>query len=234
MIIPAYNEAENILGTVESLRQMKPITGYEIDYIVINDSSIDHTQEVLHNNKLNHINLITNLGIGGCVQTGYKYARMNDYDIAIQFDGDGQHDSSYINTLLQAMEDKKLDLCIGSRFAGMDSEFKSTIIRRIGIRYLAWLLKFLSGGSIRISDPTSGFRAANKEVLNYFADHYPVDYPEPESIMSAARQEFSMGEVPVNMFARAKGESSIRPLNSIYYMVKVSIAIVFDRIVKKW
>lgn len=234
MIIPAYNEAENIVSTVNSIREMKPVTGYQVDYIVINDGSTDITEQVLIENKLNYISLLTNLGIGGCVQTGYQYARLKNYDVAIQFDGDGQHDSAYISTLLATMKKDLLDLCVGSRFAGMDSEFKSTAVRRIGIRYLAGLLKVFSGGSIKISDPTSGFRAANKAVISYFADHYPVDYPEPESIMAAARQGFSIGEAPVNMFAREKGQSSIRPLNSIYYMVKVSLAIIFDRMVKKW
>lgn len=232
MIVPAYNEEASILKTVNSIINYKPEDNIQIDYVVINDGSKDNTEKILIDNEINHISLVNNLGIGGAVQTGYIYAKQHDYDIAVQFDGDGQHDINSINNLINKLMIDNLDFCIGTRFGEKQSAFQSTFMRRVGIKYLSKLLKIVSFGKIKVSDPTSGYRAANRKVIGYFNTYYPIDYPEPESIMSLSRKKFKIGEVSVNMFEREEGSSSIGTLNSIYYMVKVSIAIIFDNFVK--
>ena len=178
-------------------------------------------------NNYNVIPLINNLGIGGAVQTGYKYALENDYDVAIQFDGDGQHDENYIDCLLKEIE-KGNDFVIGSRFVGNESEFKSSIFRRIGIRILSLAIKICTGK--KIYDPTSGFRAANRSIIKLFADHYPLEYPEPESIVELIRKKYKIVEIPVKMHEREFGTSSIKPLKSVYYMFSVLIAILITSI----
>ncbi len=220
IIIPAYNEELNILKTVEKIVNIK--SNDAIDYIIINDGSTDKTQEICQKEKLNAITLISNLGIGGAVQTGYKYAYYNDYDIAIQFDGDGQHDEKYINTLIEEIK-RGNDFVIGSRFIGNLSEFKSSTARKVGIKLLSILIKVF--GKIKITDPTSGFRAANKKVIKLFAENYPTEYPEPETIIYLKNKEMKIKEIPVEMHERQHGKSSIKPLNSAYYMFSVSIAI---------
>ena len=159
----------------------------------------------------------------GAVQTGYKYAKKYGYEVAIQFDGDGQHDAEYINDLVEQIE-KGADLVIGSRFVKELSEFKSTMIRRIGINFLSGLIKMCTGK--RIGDPTSGFRAANVSVINEFVRSYPIDYPEPDTIVSIIKKGYKVKEIPVKMKERENGKSSISPLKSIYYMIKVSISII--------
>ena len=140
MIIPAYNEEANILQVCRSLEKYDE----NLDYIVINDASTDNTLKICEENNLNHINLINNLGIGGAVQTGYKYAYQNNYDIAIQFDGDGQHDASYIKDLIKPIKEKRANLVVGSRFVWTESEFKSTAVRRLGINILSFLYKIIT------------------------------------------------------------------------------------------
>lgn len=223
VIIPAYNEEENIIKTVKKVKSYKPKTSYKVDYIIINDGSTDNTKEICEKNKFNVINLIQNLGIGGAVQTGYKYALENKYDIAIQFDGDGQHDENYIDTLVQEIE-KGANLVIGSRFVANLSKFKSSNIRRLGIKILSFLIKFCTGK--KIYDSTSGFRAVDKKVIKLFANHYPAEYPEPESVTELIKQNYNVVEVPVEMHERQFGKSSIRPLKSIYYMFSVCISII--------
>ena len=224
MIIPAYNESKSILNTVKSLNAFKS-KNHTLDYIIINDGSKDDTRDVCIKNKLNFIDLPMNLGIGGAVQTGYKYALLNDYDIAIQFDGDGQHDANYIINLVEEIE-KGNDIVIGSRFVKELSEFKSTKVRRVGINFLSRLIKICT--KKRVYDPTSGFRAANRQVIKEFALDYPIDYPEPDTIVSIIKKGYKVSEIPVKMNERKEGKSSLNAniFKPLYYMLKVSIAII--------
>lgn len=216
LIIPAYNEAENIVATVSNVVD----AGY--DYVVINDGSTDDTLKICRDNNFNVVNLRQNLGIGGAVQAGHMYAQKHGYDIDIQFDGDGQHNVSYAAALVEAVEAGN-DLVIGSRFLQKTDGFQSTFLRRLGKNWLSILIRLLF--RVGVTDPTSGFRACGKRTISLFARDYPIDYPEPESIVSALKQGLSVEEIPVKMNERIGGESSIKALSSIYYMVKVSLAI---------
>ena len=209
VIIPAYNESDSIVDTIRNIQKKAP----DFDYVVINDCSKDNTLQLLKDNHINYLNLPVNLGIGGAVQTGYKYALENEYDLAVQVDGDGQHDPSYLNKLAEVMETQHADMVIGSRFIE-NQGFQSTFMRRMGITYFTKMIKILTGKTI--TDPTSGFRMANKEVIAIFAREYPRDYPEPESIVSLLRMGKTIVEVPVEMKERQGGISSIRFSNSIY------------------
>ena len=211
VIIPCYNEEKNIVNTVNDLKKVN------VDYIVINDGSTDNSLKVLKENNINHINLINNVGIGGVMQTGYKYALKNNYDIAIQFDGDGQHDASYIKDLIKPIKEKRANLVVGSRFVWNESEFKSTAVRRLGINILSSLYKIITKKELK--DMTSGFRAADKEVIKIFAKNYPSEYPEP--VTNLAISKMNIVEVPVKMKERLHGKSSITPFKSIYYMINV-------------
>lgn len=225
MIIPAYNEEGSIVSTVKSLSKAN-LKDDTLDYIVINDGSSDNTRDVCAQNNIKVINLPINLGIGGAVQTGYKYALENDYDIAIQFDGDGQHDAAYIKTLADEIKNGA-DIVIGSRYVAELSKFKSTFLRRVGIRFLSFLIKLCTGK--KIYDPTSGFRAANKEIIKMFAKDYPIDYPEPDTIVTVIKNNYKVSEVPVEMKERVSGKSSLSsPIKASFYMIKVSIAIVIS------
>lgn len=225
VIIPAYNEEKSILSTVKSLNKAN-LKDDTLDYIIINDGSSDKTKDVCLKKSLNVINLSVNLGIGGAVQTGYKYALAHDYDIAIQFDGDGQHDATYIKTLVNEIKNGA-DIAIGSRYVADLSEFKSTFIRRIGIKFLSMLIKLCTGK--RIYDPTSGFRATNKDIIRIFAQDYPIDYPEPDTIVTIIKKGYKVSEVAVKMKERVSGKSSLSdPLKAIFYMIKVSIAIIIS------
>lgn len=223
VIIPAYNEELNIQNTVNKIVKYNKKSSNKIDYIIINDGSTDGTKKICIRNNYNVINLIHNLGIGGAVQTGYKYALENNYDVAIQFDGDGQHDENYIDSLVNEIEEGN-NFVIGSRFVSELSKFKSTGTRRMGIKILSFLIRLCTGK--KIYDPTSGFRAADREVIKLFADHYPTEYPEPESTVELISKKLKVKEVPVEMHEREFGTSSIKPLKSIYYMFSVSISII--------
>ena len=216
VIIPAYNERESILSTVDGIRNL----GY--DYVVVNDGSTDDTLTICRKNGINVLDLPQNLGIGGAVQAGHKYAQRFGYDIDIQVDGDGQHDPSFIPQLISLIE-QGADLAVGSRFLEKTDGFQSTLMRRVGITWLSMLLRVFTGE--RLTDPTSGFRACNKRAIDLFCKSYPNDYPEPESIAHAIRVGLSVRECPVSMRERQGGVSSIGPLSSIYYMIKVSLAI---------
>lgn len=227
LIIPAYNEEDNILKTYQKIvdYNKKHKTNYNV--VVINDGSKDKTKQILEENNITHINLVHNLGIGGAVQTGYKYALENNYDIAIQYDGDGQHDVRYIEKLIKPILDKKADLVIGSRFLDKNSsEFKSTWVRRIGINVISFLIKICTGK--KITDTTSGFRAASREVISCFASKYPVDSPEPASFVAITKKGYNTTEIPVSMNARDGGCSSITNhlWKPIYYMINVSLSII--------
>lgn len=222
VIIPAYNEEESILGVIEDLDQNAPFA----DYIVVNDGSTDDTQKLLREHGIPHIDLFKNLGIGGAVQAGYKYALQQGYEIAVQFDGDGQHCAEYVSSLIAPIQEGGADLVVGSRFKGNTAGFKSSCMRRLGISILSSVLKMASTN--KIEDVTSGFRAAGKRVIHLFAGYYPDDYPEPESLALVARKGMKLAEVPVSMRERTGGESSIKRMDSVYYMIKVTFAILIQ------
>lgn len=223
MILPAYNEEETILSTVGQIQTAQLPQELEVDYVVINDGSSDATERICRENHIRCISLVQNLGIGGAVQTGYLYAALEGYDIAVQFDGDGQHDIRSLASLTAPIAAGECDFTVGSRFLDGSSTFRSSAFRRIGISYLSLLIRLLTGH--RIADVTSGYRAAGRSALEYLARSYPVDYPEPESLVHLFKQGFRVQEVPVNMFQRSAGRSSISPLRSVYYMIKVTLAI---------
>lgn len=223
VIIPAYNESGSIIKVVNDLRENAP--GF--DYVVINDCSTDNTLDVLRENHINHVNLSVNLGIGGAVQTGYIYARQNGYDIAAQFDGDGQHDAAYLEMMAEELVRSGSDMVIGSRFIEKEG-FQSSGLRRIGIRYFSILIKLLTGKVV--TDPTSGMRMMNRDIIRIFAEDYPKDYPEPECVMSILRKGKKVTEVPVIMREREEGTSSIGGFKSVYYMIKVTLAIFMERL----
>ena len=220
IIIPAYNEAKNIVNLLDKLKRKN-----DYDVVVINDCSTDNTAAVCEEYGAVVIDLPFNLGIGGAVQTGYKYALKNGYDVAIQVDGDGQHDPEWLDELIKVLSLEQNDMVIGSRFIE-EKGFQSTWLRRWGIRYFTWLIQWLT--KTKITDPTSGFRACNKEIIRYFAAQYPRDYPEPETIISLSRLGYRIVEIPVVMHERQEGVSSINSLRAIYYMVKVTLAIFVD------
>lgn len=221
MIVPAYNEEKNILETVKKIKNYKKL---KLDYIVINDGSKDNTEEVLIKNKINHIRLINNSGIGAAVQTGYLYAKRNDYDIAIQFDGDGQHDINYVDRLINAVDKEGYNMAIGSRFVGNESEFKSSGARRIGIRILSFVLKLLTGK--RIKDMTSGYRAVDRNLINLFSENYDFEYPEPITNLIVIKKKYRVKEIPVKMHERKYGKSSINLYKSVYYMISVCLNLI--------
>ena len=223
IIIPAYNEEANIEKTVEAI--LRDSSGF--DYIIINDCSKDRTRQICEDKKYNIVNLPINLGIGGAVQTGYKYAVRNGYDMAVQVDGDGQHDPKFLEEMADYLEKNKLDMVIGSRFIEMEG-FQSSGLRRVGIRFFTWLIKILTGK--KITDPTSGLRMIGANVLKIFAEDYPKDYPEPESVVAILRKGMKVEEIPVVMHEREGGVSSISMKKSVYYMVKVTLAILIERI----
>lgn len=224
VIIPAYNEAESICETVRSVEQV----GY--DYVVVNDGSTDSTLEVCLSNGFNVLNLTENLGIGGAVQAGHKYAVCHGYQIDVQFDGDGQHDASYISALVDDVLAGS-DLAVGSRFLEKTDGFQSSALRRVGIKWISFLIGVLTGS--KATDPTSGFRACSRRCMNLFCRDYPTDYPEPESIVSALKNGLAVNDVPVIMYERSGGKSSIGALSSVYYMIKVSLAIVIVGLSRK-
>jgi glycosyltransferase involved in cell wall biosynthesis len=224
VIIPAYNEEHNIINVIEKLKGDNP----NADYIIVNDCSTDQTARICQENHYHYISLPINLGIGGGVQTGYLYAMNNNYDIAVQIDGDGQHDSYYLDKLIAPILEGRADIVIGSRYIAKEG-FQSSLARRAGITLLSRIIKLCYG--VHINDVTSGFRAVNRRMIKAYAKHYAQDYPEPEAITLGALCNARILEVPVSMNERANGMSSISSFKSIYYMIKVSIAIIINRII---
>ena len=223
LIIPAYNEEESLRSLIEEIKAVCP----EVDYLVVNDCSSDDTERLLEELGANYITLPCNMGIGGAVQSGYRYAAQNGYDIAIQIDGDGQHDVRFVKDMVNLIEDKQADVVIGSRFIDKEG-FQSSQARRIGIRILSVLIRLMCGAKVK--DVTSGFRAVNRRFIELFAENYPDDYPEPEVIVTAKLYGAVIKELPVIMRERTTGKSSINLKRSIYYMIKVSLAIIICRI----
>ena len=224
-IIPAYNEELNIVKIIDNIKLYNKDNNTKYDYVVINDGSTDNTENLLIKNKINHVQLVYNLGIGGAVQTGYKYAYENNYDVAVQFDGDGQHDINSANKIIKPIIDGKADLVIGSRFIEKNSNtFKSSFLRRVGIKLISFTMKIVT--KKEIYDTTSGFRACNKDIISQFSKHYPVEYPEPISTVSMLKKGYIVDEVQVNMNERKNGVSSIKSWKSVYYMINVFLSIV--------
>ena len=223
LIIPAYNEEESLRSLIEEIKAVCP----EVDYLVVNDCSSDDTERLLEELGANYITLPCNMGIGGAVQSGYRYAAQNGYDIAIQIDGDGQHDVRFVKDMVKLIEDKQADVVIGSRFIDKEG-FQSSQARRIGIRILSMLIRLMCGAKVK--GVTSGFRAVNRRFIELFAENYPDDYPEPEVIVTAKLYGAVIKELPVVMRERTTGKSSINLKRSFYYMIKVSLAIIICRI----
>jgi glycosyltransferase involved in cell wall biosynthesis len=222
-IIPAFNESESIVKTVHNIQEFAP----EFDIIVINDSSKDNTLDICRSNKIPVLDLPINLGIGGAVQTGYLYALKNGYEIAVQLDGDGQHDARYLQMMENTLVKGKADMVIGSRFIKKEG-FQTSGMRRLGIG----IFRFLSGALFGkgITDATSGMRMCNRRTIELFVKDYPRDYPEPETVCRLLRKHYTVLEVPVKMHERENGVSSISVRKSVYYMVKVTLAILIERL----
>ncbi len=227
IIIPAYNEEKALPRLIAELKSL-PLP---LDLLVVNDGSRDQTAEAARQAGAWVVDLPCNLGIGGAMQTGFKYVSQEGYDAAAQVDGDGQHNPVDLLKVLEPVLQGELDLSIGSRFLSDKGGFKSTFTRRLGISFFSTLLSALTG--LPVTDPTSGFRAVSKKLALRFAEYYPVDFPEPEAIMIAHRTGARIGEVPVSMRKRLGGISSIRYWKTVYYMFKVTLAILIDRLKKK-
>lgn len=223
IIIPAYNEAESLPNLIDNIEKMLP----DYDYVIINDGSWDGTKKIANEVNWNIVHLPINSGIGVAVQTGYKYALYNDYDIAIQIDGDGQHDISYLKDIIVPLEEDEADVVIGSRFIECQG-FQSSGARRMGIKFLSSFIWLCTG--VKVKDVTSGFRAVNKRFIQIFAEDYSKDYPEPEAIVTTKMYGGRIKEMPVIMKEREAGSSSITLWKSVYYMIKVTLAIFIKRL----
>lgn len=222
VIIPCYNEEENICLLLDEIQQFEDLIP-----VIVNDGSTDHTSgRVLSNSKVILIELTCNLGVGGAVQTGMMYALKTKFLHAIKLDGDGQHNPADVKALLKPILDNKADIIIGSRFINTNDGFRSTFLRRMGIGLIQIWCKLLTGQWI--TDPTSGFRAYNRKAIEFMAEHYPsFDYPEPEEIVLARKNGLRICEVPVKMRNRKHGVSTISSSISLYYMLKVTLSMLF-------
>jgi glycosyltransferase involved in cell wall biosynthesis len=221
IIVPAYNEEESLPGVIQDLRENMS----SADVLVVNDGSRDGTARIARDLGVAVLDLPFNLGIGGAVQSGYRYAERNAYDIAVQFDGDGQHIAREINKLIEPLATGKTDLVIGSRFLNPGG-YKAPVLRKLGIGIFTIVLSRILG--MTMTDCTSGFRAANRRVIEFFGRTYPDDYPEVESLVLLHKMGLRMAEVPIAMRERTGGRSSITPIRSVYYMTKVLMAIFID------
>jgi glycosyltransferase involved in cell wall biosynthesis len=218
-VVPAYNESETIVAVIEALREYAP----RFDTLVVDDGSTDGTDVLAFRAGAQVLKLPFNLGIGGAVQTGFVYAREHGYDFLAQVDGDGQHDSVELERLIAAMDEDAVDMVCGSRFLTNEYRYPAPISRRTGIHIFSFLLSRIVG--MRVSDPTSGFRLYNRRAIELFARNYPHDYPEVEAVLILHRHRLRMREVPVRMYTRGGGRSSISTGKSAYYMIKVLLAL---------
>ena len=224
IVVPAYNEAENIVKTIEDIKQHT-----DSDYIIVDDCSKDSTYQICKEHGFNVLHLPINYGLTSGVQIGFKYALENNYDALIQFDGDGQHDVNFIPQICEPLINGQADMCIGTRYLDKnESKFQSTFMRRLGSNIISIVIKIFTGK--KITDPTSGFRAVNRVVIEEFAKNYPTEYPEPESTVSLLVNNYRVAEVPVSMNERDGGVSSIRLWKTADYMIKVVLAIIIDSI----
>jgi hypothetical protein len=222
VIVPAYNEAATIADVLDALHTHVPA----YDVLVVDDGSTDATASAVRKSgRAALVSMPLNVGIGGAMQTGYKYAVRNGYDIAVQCDADGQHPVEEIPRLVERLEDGTADVIIGSRYVA-DTDYRPSWSRRVGKSLLSRLVDAMIGGGI--TDTTSGFRAANRHAFRLFARHYPDDYPEAEALVILHRAGLKAAEIPVNMKPRQGGQTSIRPPHAFYYMVKVALAIFID------
>lgn len=214
VIMPAYNEAESIETVILNVKKELP----EADILVVNDGSSDATSQIARRCGVTIADIPFNMGIGAAMQTGYRYAAAMSYDIAVHVDADGQHPPSQINSLIVPVMRGKADVVIGSRFLGK-GKYHPSFARNIGIKIFGALISAITGQ--RLTDTTSGFRAANQRAIRFFAHNYSDDYPEVEAIVLLHKAGFNIMEVPVNMESRTGGKSSITPLQAFYYMIKV-------------
>lgn len=231
LIIPAYNEEKSLPELFSNLVSVISSLNYQVDCVVVNDGSMDNTASIAEALNCRVLNLAANLGIGGAVQTGLKFALSNDYDFAVQIDADGQHPPGELIKLLDQMEKTSPDLVVGSRFISREG-FQSTALRRVGISYLSAFIYFLTGRLF--SDPTSGLRLFNKNSIGFFADHYADEFPEPESLLVASILGLRIEEVPVIMKERTSGKSSIHSTRSVYFMAKVTLSLLFSYVKFKY
>lgn len=225
LIVPSYNEEANVLQNYRKIMDYNKKNHVNYDVMIINDGSTDRTEEICKKNNIPYISLIHNLGIGGAVQTGYKYALSKNYDIAIQFDGDGQHDVRYVKDIIKPIINENANMVIGSRFIDKNSsKFKSSKARRIGIKIISFFIKIFTRK--KIYDTTSGFRAVDKKLIKYFASNYPVEYPEPVSTTDILKKNYKIDEVAVSMNERENGISSIKAWKNVYYMINVVLLVI--------
>ncbi len=218
VIVPALNEEASIKAVVEGVRSHLP----KADILVVNDGSSDQTSLRASSTGATLLDLPFNLGIGGAMQAGYRYAERKGYEIAVQVDGDGQHDPKEIPKLLELLKNGEADMVIGSRFVG-ESLYRGSAMRKLGIVILSQAISLMAGQ--KVTDPTSGFRAANRKAIQVFSLTYPQDYPEPEVLVLLSRCGLKVREVPATVYRREHGESSINKIKAIYYMIKVLLAI---------
>jgi glycosyltransferase involved in cell wall biosynthesis len=218
-VVPAWNEAGAIGAVVDEVRAADP----EIEIVVVDDASEDDTAAIAARHGATVLRLPFNVGIGGAVQTGFRYALAEGYERAVRLDGDGQHDASQIPRILAPIEAGEADVVIGSRFVDPSSGYRAPFARRMGIRIFARLVSLLGGQ--RVTDTTSGFIALDRVGIALFADEYPHDYPEVESILVALRSGLRLAQVQVAMRERTTGTSSITFVRSLYYIVKVTLAL---------
>jgi glycosyltransferase involved in cell wall biosynthesis len=220
-IVPAFNEEGNVGRVVDELRAFDP----DLAIVVISDGSADRTAEVAAAHGAHVIRLPFNLGIGGAVQTGFRYAWEEGYELVVRVDGDGQHDPAQLRAVVAPVVGDEADLAIGSRFLS-GGGYKSSAARRAGIRVLARVVSWIAHE--RLTDTTSGFQAHNRRSMRLFAADLPHDYPEVEGLVMAIRHKLRVVEVPVTMREREHGRSSISTLGSVYYMIKVLLAVFVD------
>lgn len=226
IVVPCYNEQEAIADVVADINRVKTQNGLNLDILVVNDCSTDNTLAILKTLDCLYLDLPVNLGIGGGMQSGYKFAFRNGYDVAVQMDGDGQHPADELLKILQPIFENRADVVIGSRFLTKDrAGFQSSAMRRIGINYFRRLNQLLIGQTIH--DSTSGFRAFNRQTLAVVSKYYPDEYPEPEAVVQFGLSRLRMLEVPVRMRERQGGVSSINTSRAMYYMLKVTLGILF-------
>jgi glycosyltransferase involved in cell wall biosynthesis len=222
LIIPSYNEANNLAPLVNEIKALN--LGYDI--IVIDDASIDNSSDIARAMNIPVISLATNLGIGGAVQTGFKYAIRNGYDIVVQVDGDGQHNPVWLPTIIEPIREGKADCVIGSRYCRIDPDinYKTPFLRRVGMYFSSGVLFITTG--LWISDTTSGFRALSRKVVEFFASDYPIDHPEAESLLLLHQKGFVIIERPVTMRGRTSGQSLFTSVRAILYPVRVVLGFI--------